>query len=159
MDNKIEEIVKVLEKYSSINYGYNTISTYHFPTIARGICQQFPKSADNPDGYEPRSIPPDSTTDVALGIDKPKPNENILVVKGTEHTEEFAKPDERLLTEGGKVVKAVAKAQLAKCDAECQTRLERIKNGIEALVIKNLYHRLKLFPWWQEFWKNLTMGG
>ena len=74
--DKIEKVKKILEAYSWNEHGYNVMPTSSFGRVAEKICQLFPKTADNPDGYKP----------------KPK-------TKGDEHPEEYKPSGDDSMTE------------------------------------------------------------
>lgn len=67
MDNN-EKIKKILGRYSYDYDGWNVLSTDAFGDVAKAICQLFPKSADNPDGFKPKPDEGKLLTPKEIGI-------------------------------------------------------------------------------------------
>ncbi len=145
---KTEEVKKILKTYDVLRLTGDG--------MAKEICQLFPKSVDNLDGYEP-NITDGSYRDWTRLLTMVERStaiterRRILELNGHKPTTQ----DDRY---------AVALAQLAKDiqweaeflpikDAECQARVEKIKKWVEDNLLPYAYDGSPDRLRWQEFWK------
>jgi len=158
--NQIEKIKKILGRY----YIEKTQGA-PVEIVAEEICQQFPKSPDNPDGYEPKpDISGWKDDGVTLTYDEPKPDEKLLtdeqiyeilgankncnlpyvyskwlgLLLKAQNAKTASIKDAEIKNLIVKIIELngqLLEYKLGKKDAECQARVERIFKEIEEISL------------------------